>query len=493
MGADVTENKRGRPRKANPLTAAERKRRQRAKQAQVKRVPVESIRFSVENEQLYRPIGEHDPEVQALVADIKKHGILEPLVISRDSYLVSGHRRLFCAELLGMKTIPVRICNCSYAGNRKRFVKLLRAYNLQRDKTREERFREELVSANPDGDPYMTLITHRVRSSRIQAESIELVGRKKRSIITPVKRQMVNAIKKVIFEDRRDYWPLSVRAVHYPLLNYKFFRNTKRRTLYVNDRKSYQDLSDLITRLRLLGEIPWEAVSDETRPVALWNVWASPRAFIREQLNGFLKGYFRDLLQSQPNHVEVVCEKNTIYRMVKDVTAKYCLPTMSGRGFSSIDPVHEIYERYQRSGKDTLVVIVCSDYDAEGQWIPQVTGRTLRDDFSVFASDVEIIKAAVTAEQIERYELPSDNEAKCDTARQCKFIAQFGEHAYELEALEPRILQAELVEVIDQVIDVEAFNAELDAEKEDHGFVSGIKQKAVEALKQIVGDGDEEW
>ena len=49
-------------------------------------------------------------------------------------------------------------------------------------------------------------------------------------------------------------------------------------------------------------------------------------------LGELLDDYHRDLLQSQPNHVEVLCEKNTIYHMVLRVTKEFQIPTSSGRG-----------------------------------------------------------------------------------------------------------------------------------------------------------------
>ena len=96
--------------------------------------------------------------------------------------------------------------------------------------------------------------------------------------------------------------------------------------------------------------------------------------------------------------------------MALRVTQNYQIPTSSGRGFNSIDPWHDLYERYQDSGKERLIVIVLSDHDPEGEMIPQVGGRTLRDDFQV--DDVTIVKAGVTREQIEKYHLPAQNFAK---------------------------------------------------------------------------------
>ena len=61
--------------------------------------------------------------------------------------------------------------------------------------------------------------------------------------------------------------------------------------------------------------------------------------------------------------------------MVTRVTEKYHIQTSSGRGFNSIEAWHNLYERYRSSGKDRLFVIVLSDFDPEGEMIPQVGGR----------------------------------------------------------------------------------------------------------------------
>ncbi len=55
--------------------------------------------------------------------------------------------------------------------------------------------------------------------------------------------------------------------------------------------------------------------------------------------------------------------------------------------------------------------------------------------------------------------------AKESSVHHDKFVQAHGENVWELEALEPADLQNVLREAIDSVIDVEAFNAELEAEK----------------------------
>ena len=56
-------------------------------------LPIDSVCPSPENEKLYRPIDPADPDVKALAESISKIGIKEPIVVSRDGYIISGHRR----------------------------------------------------------------------------------------------------------------------------------------------------------------------------------------------------------------------------------------------------------------------------------------------------------------------------------------------------------------------------------------------------------------
>lgn len=48
-------------------------------------------------------------QLSGLLLSIQKHGILEPLVLTRDYILADGHRRYACAKLLDMDVVPVAI------------------------------------------------------------------------------------------------------------------------------------------------------------------------------------------------------------------------------------------------------------------------------------------------------------------------------------------------------------------------------------------------
>ncbi|MFA4937006.1 MAG: ParB/RepB/Spo0J family partition protein [Patescibacteria group bacterium] len=76
---------------------------------QIVQLPIERIRINP-----YQPRHYFDQEsLQELVASIKQHGILQPLVASPQTadtwQLIAGERRLKAAQILGLKTVPVII------------------------------------------------------------------------------------------------------------------------------------------------------------------------------------------------------------------------------------------------------------------------------------------------------------------------------------------------------------------------------------------------
>jgi hypothetical protein len=461
---------------------------------------VSSLKPSPENTQLYRPVDD-DPDITKLADSIEKNGC-DPLKVTLDDYIVSGHRRHAALLLIGQVFV-----RCLVIPRRRdsmttdEYVLLLREHNHQRHKTIAEQVREELVDMDPEV-AYRNL--RKLRDKSVNApehngvQALEIEGNKKRYNISDDKADHVKFILEIV-EGRREYWPLSVRGVHYPLLNYDFIRGyywpkrkepdhgTKRELRYRNDDNSYQATSDLLTRLRLSGTIPWEAFDDGTRPLQEFKAFTDVREFVQSEVENLFGGYWRDLLQSQPNHIEVVCEKNTIYHMVLKVTRKYQIPTSSGRGFNSIDPWHDLYERFMASGKERLIVIILSDFDPEGEMIPQVGGRTLIDDFSLFGEDVSIIKAGVTREQIERYRLPSQNFAKETSSNRDWFVDRNGgdDAVYELEALEPQDMLSDLDNVIRSVIDIDLFNREVQAERSESTYLEAARTRAAEALRGL--------
>ncbi len=455
----------------------------------VRQVALSELQPAPENDQLYRPVSASDPEVRALAISIREHGVKEPLVLSLDGFILSGHRRYVAAHLAGLKAVPCRIESVRRDDDIDRFVKLLREFNRQRVKSVDEMLREEVVSADPE-EAYQTLIEHRSKNpdmSEFSGEMLELSGRRRRNGISRAKHPMLAAIRKVI-EQRRDFWPLSDRQVHYALLNDPPLRHaSKPNSRYANDRRSYQDLTDLLTRARLDGLVPWQAIEDETRPFVSSRSFPNPQPYIREEIDYFLRWYRRDLMQSQPDHIEVVAEKLTVRSIVEPVVDRYCIPLTIGRGFCSLAPRQKMAVRHQRSGKDRLVILILSDFDPEGETIAESFARSMRDDFGI--EDVVPIKVALNSQQVREFNLPPQMKAKTGSATYRHFVDRHGDDVYELEALPPAELQRLLGETIDSVIDTELFNTELDRERQDAGSLETARRRVQRALADLNGQG----
>jgi hypothetical protein len=346
--------------------------------------------------------------------------------------------------------------------------------------------REQVALADPE-EAYRLLVEHREKKARVQVETIELEGVKTRAQITPAKTPFLSAIR-VVLDDRQEFWPLTDRQIHYALLNDPpLVHASKPGSRYCNDLKSYKSLCELLTRARLAGEVPMEAIDDTTRPVSLWDCHRDPGPFVREQIDEFLKGYYRDLQQSQPNHVEIVGEKNTIANVIRPVAAECRIPMTLGRGYSSLPPRHKMARRFRDGGKENLVILFLSDFDPEGEDIPHSFALSMRDDFGV--KNVRPVKVALTAEQVAEMRLPPQMQAKKKSSRYEKFSERHGDDVFELEAIPPEALQQLLRDAIDGVLDVGAFNAEVDAEKRDVAYLDQVRRQVHTLLGDLDLDG----
>lgn len=441
----------------------------------VRKLSIESINPSPENDRLYYPIDPEDPEVQKLAESIREHGILVPLVLTNDGWLLSGHRRLVAAKIAGLTHVPCQTADISRTGDRDTFMRLLMECNRQRVKSFDTQLQEAILSTNPN-EAYQTLIHAREERAKVDVPMLNLDGGKARSKITSAKEPMLQAILAIIGR-LKAYLPLSERQIHYQLLNKPPLRHAKKPdSLYRNDRNNASDMSDLVTRARIEGTIPMEHIKDETRPVVVWNAWNNSGAFIANELDGVFAGYWRDLMQSQPNHIEIVGEKNTIEGSIRRVSAKYCIPYTIGRGYSSLPPRAAIIDRFKRSGKAQLILLLLSDFDPDGVEIAVTFARSLIQDFDLPPKSLVPYRVALTPEQVKQYKLPVGLEAKSTSSNYKKFVARYGMKAYELEALPPDVLESLLQQAIDDVLDVKAFNAELTQEKKDAHQINAVKR-----------------
>ncbi len=319
----------------------------------------------------------------------------------------------------------------------------------------------------------------------MEVDTITLGSAKRRARITDAKRPLLDAILDIVSE-HRGIGKLSVRQIFYLVLNVNpppLVHAGKPESVYRNNLKCYKAVDELTVRARLTGEIPFDAIHDTTRPVVVWNVFRQPAPFIRSELNGFLKAYYRDLMQSQPNHVEIIGEKNTIEGVIKPVAGDYTIPYTIGRGYSSLPPRHDMAVRFRRSGKEKLVLLVLSDFDPEGEDIGRAFAQSMRDDFGI--GSIVPIKVALTVDQVDQLNLAPNLTAKKTSSRRKGFVERYGENVFELEAVPPATLQQYLRDAINSVIHQDAYGAEIEAEKKDAAYLDTVRGRAHAALGNL--------
>jgi hypothetical protein len=343
--------------------------------------------------------------------------------------------------------------------------------NQQRVKTEEVVVREAAVLADPE-TAHAQLIDARARE-RIrretgnQAEKINWIPRKKaRSKFSKEKQPMVNRAIEII-EENREYWPLTVRQVHYRMLNSPVMRNTREKTFYLNDKDCYEDLTDVLARARIFGMVPWGAITDETRPYILETLWDSLGPYLRAASEQMFAGYSRNLLQTQPDFVVMVAEKLTVRGILAPICARFTMPLLVGRGYSDVGSIRNIAIAFERSGKERLVILFVTDCDPEGENIPNTIISNLVMDLGLPKSKLDVRKVAITKSQATSLGL-TPQMAKEQSSRKDGYLEKHGtSNVWELEALTPAQLRQLTIEAIESSIDVNAFNAEVDREKAD--------------------------
>jgi hypothetical protein len=107
----------------------------------------------------------------------------------------------------------------------------------------------------------------------------------------------------------------------------------------------------------------------------------------------------------------------------------------------------------------------------------------MRDDFEI--DTVEGVRVAMTHAQADALGLPKNIKAdEKESSNLPKFLAAHGrDDCYELEAVEPDVLQGWLDEAIRSVIDVEAFNHESEKENAEAAEIQAQQEAVREFLK----------
>jgi len=452
----------------------------------VKWVPVDSLRPSPENLDIYGEVAD-DKQMDHLRNSIQNRGLAEPILVSSDRYIVSGHRRHHACRSDGWTHVPVRIRDSIRREGNDQYHRELIEYNPQRIKTVGSLLREALLRDNNAADTYAAIEARREASMRVDADFMEVVGAKEITAISERRQEFLQAVQDII-KKLKPYWPVSIRQIHYQLLNDPPLKQTPRRTKfgaehyrYRNDDSSYNSLVDLLTAARYHGHVSMSVIDDPTRPQRTHGGFDSVAAFIQQDIDGFLTGFHRDRQQDQPRHIEVFLEKNTLFRIAERSCNEYYVPFSIGRGFCSIPVWRDMARRFRESGRDRMTLIIVSDYDPEGLELADDAVRSMQ----LHGVPVDGHRVAVTLDQIKELNLAADfNPAKDTSSRYDGFVQRTGgAKTWECEALPPDYLVEQIKAAIEANMDMQLYEQVCAQELADCGELCRIRAQIASQLE----------
>lgn len=206
----------------------------------VEYLPIGKIKPSPENDQVYGDI-EHDEQMQNLIGSIRRKGLEEPLILTGDNYVLSGHRRLYAIKWLDWKEVPCRIRGDILRRDCADFHRELIEYNPQRIKRAGSLLKEALLR-DCGADTHAAIEDYDYASADVDADFMVVDGDKNVEPISTTKQEFLAAVKGVI-EELRSYWPLSIRQIHYRLLNDPPLTLTPKRSKFDPEHYRYQQSS----------------------------------------------------------------------------------------------------------------------------------------------------------------------------------------------------------------------------------------------------------
>lgn len=273
-------------------------------------------------------------------------------------------------------------------------------------------------------------------------------------------RYVVRQANEIISEYTEAGFTLTLRQLYYQFVA---------RDLIENTFNEYKRLGKIIDAGRQMGLIDWDAIEDRTRNLRGLNTWVDAKHI----LEGTVNGYRVDPWIEQKIHVEVWIEKDALVGVVESVCNRRRVDYFACRGYTSQSEAYSAGKRlasYTDAGY-RVIVLHLGDHDPSGM---QMTDDN-RTRLSLFAgAPVELRRIALNMNQIEEFN-PPPNWAKEDDSRTKWYVEAFGTNkSWELDALDPKVIENLIDAEIEPLIDPEKWAAVMEREEAERSILQGI-------------------
>jgi hypothetical protein len=274
-------------------------------------------------------------------------------------------------------------------------------------------------------------------------------------------RILLEQIERVL-DEYADYLPLTVRQVFYRLVATYAFEKTE---------AAYAGLSDKLVRARRAELIPFATIRDDGIVTMQTSYYGSIADF-DDETTARARGYRRDRQAGQKVRIELWCEAAGMLQQLHRVADKYSVPVFSAGGFASLTATRAIADRAIEFPYATVLLHV-GDRDPSGDSIfgsiAEDAAAFVEADRHLATQQIVAERVALTADQIEQYELPTA-PPKASDSRSATWVGE----TCQLEALEPSTL-AEIVDlaILDH-LDTKVLADQLELERLDRAQLLGL-------------------
>lgn len=267
--------------------------------------------------------------------------------------------------------------------------------------------------------------------------------------------QLIEKSVEILEEYVAQGYTLTLRQLYYQLVS---------RDVVPNSQKSYNSLGGLISKARDGGLIDWSHIEDRTRTVESNPSWEGRDSFLRS----VIPQYHHDLWEGQPERVFVFVEKEALEQVVSIPATRWDCPYLANKGYLSSSSVWNVAHNMMRRHPDcrSFVVIHLGDHDPSGIDMT----RDINERLKLYAGarrskpSIKVDRIALNMDQIEEYS-PPPNPAKQTDSRFSAYQEQFGDESWELDALQPSIIEQLIDEAIQRYVDIDLWSLRRD-EKE---------------------------
>ena len=257
---------------------------------------------------------------------------------------------------------------------------------------------------------------------------------------------MITVANSIIAEYQRMGFTLTLRQLYYQFVS---------REIIANKQSEYKRLGEIVSKGRLAGLIDWDAIEDRTRNLRSLPSWDDPEDIMASTVSR----YREPLWEAQSWAPEVWIEKDALLGVIEPACNRNRVPFFACRGYVSQSETYGAGKRFQRAARrgKRPIVFHLGDHDPSGLDMT----RDIDDRLTMFSRiGVKIVRLALNMPQIELYD-PPPNPAKETDARYERYAEEHGESSWELDALDPPVIDKLIQDAIDSIVDKLAWDASM--------------------------------